>query len=141
MVMKTIGRLILVPIAFLLAVVATAFVLFTLGLEQITHWIHGREGPELIEASLDMLWQAAFIITGATILPALALVIVGEVANIRSWLYYVLGGGAAMAAIPFMARLDPVLESGATVASIWPVFATAGFAGGFVYWLVAGRSA
>ena len=74
-------------------------------------------------------------------MPALLLVIIGEVARIRGALYYVIGGGAALAVVPLLARLGQparVLELSPVV---WQVLATAGFAGGFVYWLLAGRRA
>ena len=56
-------------------------------------------------------------------------------------LYYVVGGGAALAVVPLLSRLGQpasVLEISPVV---WQVLATAGFAGGFVYWLLAGRTA
>ena len=37
---KTLGRLFIVPLGFLLALAASAFVLVTLGLEKITHARH-----------------------------------------------------------------------------------------------------
>ena len=52
-----------------------------------------------------------------------------------------LRGGLALAAMPMLARMT---ESGNVVipeTTVWQVFATAGFAGGFVYWLIAGRNA
>ena len=77
-----------------------------------------------------------------TLLPALLLVIVGEVARIRSAFYYVVGGGVALAVVPLLTRIGQpdarVLELSPVV---WQVLATAGFAGGFVYWLLAGRNA
>jgi len=53
----------------------------------------------------------------------------------------VAGGGAALAAVPLLARVQ---QSGAFAMpehTVWQVFATAGFAGGLVYWLIAGRNA
>ena len=47
----------------------------------------------------------------------------------------------ALAIVPLLTRLGQpatVLELSPTV---WQVLATAGFAGGFVYWLLAGRTA
>jgi hypothetical protein len=56
-------------------------------------------------------------------------------------MYYVLAGGAAMAAIPVLAspRSEqlPALPAG----QYMTIFAAAGFVGGFVYWLLAGRNA
>jgi hypothetical protein len=139
---RTIGRLIIVPLGFLLALAATAFVLVTLGLEKITHAMHGQEaGPEIVESTFDLFWQGSLLASGASILPALAVVIIGEVARIRSWLYYVIGGGLALAAIPLLARINTSGVATLSEATVWQVFATAGFAGGLVYWVIAGRNA
>ena len=140
MVLKTIGRLIWIPIAFLIAAVAAMFVLVTLGLETITHAVHNLDEVDTVSAAYDVAWQGAIIASGATLIPALVVVIVGEVARIRSWLYYMVGGGVALAVIPLLARVDPGTMTYALPA-LWHVFATAGFAGGLVYWLLAGRNA
>jgi hypothetical protein len=66
---------------------------------------------------------------------------VGEALRIRSWMYYVLAGGAALTAIPLLASPPtdslPALPAG----QYMTIFAAAGFVGGFVYWLLAGRGA
>jgi hypothetical protein len=76
-----------------------------------------------------------------TVLPAAIAAIAGEALRIRSWMYYVLAGGAAMAAIPVLAspRSEqlPPLPAG----QYMTIFAAAGFVGGFIYWLLAGRNA
>lgn len=140
MVLRTIGRLIWIPIAFLIAAAAAMFVLLTLGLETFTHAVHSLGDGDTIDAAFDVVWQGSIIASGATIVPALLVVIVGEVARIRSWLYYVIGGGIALAIIPLLARIDPATMT-YSLPALWHVFATAGFAGGFVYWLLAGRNA
>lgn len=140
MVLKTIGRLIWIPIAFLISAAAAMFVLVTLGLETFTHAFHNLDQTDTVTAAFDVAWQGSIIASGATLIPALLVVIVGEVARIRSWLYYLVGGGIALAIIPLLARVDPVNMTYALPA-LWHVFATAGFAGGFVYWLLAGRNA
>jgi hypothetical protein len=140
MVLKTLGRLIWIPIAFLIAALAAMFVLVTLGLETVTHAIHNLDGEDTVAAAFDVAWQGTIIASGATLIPAILVVIAGEVARIRSWLYYLIGGGVALAIIPLLARVDPGTMTYALPA-LWHVFATAGFAGGFVYWLLAGRNA
>ena len=63
-----------------------------------------------------------------TLLPALLLVIIGEVARIRGAFYYVIGGGAALAVVPLLTRIghpSGILELSPAV---WQVLATAGFA-------------
>ena len=139
---STVGRLIVIPIALLIAASVSGFVLFTLGLERITGALQGkRSGDDVIVAMFDLTQQGLLLATGLTLIPALLVVIVGEIARIRSAIYYVAGGGLALAAMPMLARMT---ESGNVVipeTTVWQVFATAGFAGGFVYWLIAGRNA
>ncbi len=139
---STVGRLIVIPIALLIAASVSGFVLFTLGLERITGALQGnRSGDDVIVAMFDLTQQGLLLATGLTLIPALVVVIVGEIARIRSAIYYVAGGGLALAAMPMLARMT---ESGNVVipeTTVWQVFATAGFAGGFVYWLIAGRNA
>lgn len=139
---STVGRFVVIPIALLIAALVSGFVLFTLGLERITGALQGnRSGDDVIVAMFDLTQQGLLLATGLTLIPALVVVIVGEIARIRSAIYYVAGGGLALAAMPMLARMT---ESGNVVipeTTVWQVFATAGFAGGFVYWLIAGRNA
>lgn len=134
---KTVGRLILVPLAFVLGAGVTLFVLFTLGLERFTQSVHADEaGIENIDQVFAMLDQATLLFATFTVIPAILFAIIGEVARIRSLLYYVIGGGVSMAVTPLLAQ---GVDGGPAV--LWQVFAAAGFAGGFVYWLIAGRTA
>ena len=138
---RTVGRIIVVAFAFLLATLAVVFVLVTLGLERVTGELH-RLGPDgdFVSTSFSLMDQGLALLAGLSIIPALLVILVGEIGRIRSLLYYVAGGGAALAALPLLARL----QSGAFVVpeqTVWQVFATAGFAGGLVYWLIAGRNA
>jgi hypothetical protein len=139
---STLGRMIVVPIAFIVSTLVAMFVLLSLGYERIVQATAGAAGTGGFDAIFDLLSQGALIASGITILPALALVIIGEVARIKSALYYVLGGGAALAAIPLLARIgQQATAAGPSTIVMWQVFATAGFAGGFMYWLLAGRRA
>ena len=140
---KTTGRvLIVIPFAIIMAMLAAMFVLVTLGLERITAFLHinpvGDQDPEHIFAVMD---QGLLLFASLTVIPALLVVFVGEIARIRSIVYYLVGGGLALAAIPLLARYGQGGAVGTSEALVWQVFATAGFAGGFVYWLIAGRNA
>jgi hypothetical protein len=139
---RTIGRVLWVPIAFILAALATLFVIVSLGQERIVQAVSGR-GPDdaTMSAGFDLLRMGYAMLSVQTLLPALLLVIVGEVARIRGALYYVAGGGAALAVVPLLARLDQINTAFQLAPAVWQVLATAGFAGGFVYWLLAGRNA
>ncbi len=131
----------MVPLAFLLGTVAAMFILFTLGMEKITHALAGRAIEADASQIFEFMRQASALASAATIVPAILLVIVGEVARIRSSAYYILGGGAALCALPLMAMAGSLSSDLTPLGTLWTVFATAGFAGGFVYWLLAGRNA
>lgn len=139
---RALGRLLLVPIGFALAVVTALLVAFSLGLEKLAHAMHGTPaGIETVDAYATLALDGLALLAGLSIVPALLVVIVGEIARIRSWLYYVVGGGCSLGMLPLLTGLT---ERGATdlpPAALWHVLATAGFAGGLVYWLVAGRRA
>ncbi len=140
--MRAVGRIILLPIAFVLAALAALFVVFYVGQAQVVQALSARSTDELpIDRILDIANTALRFATVYTLVPALLVVIVGEAARIRSAVYYIVGGGAALAIVPLLTRMSQpatVLELSPTV---WQVLATAGFAGGFVYWLLAGRTA
>lgn len=140
---KTTGRiLIVIPFAVLLAALASAFVVVTLGLERFTAFLHANPiGDEDVDTIFAMMDQGLMLAASITLIPALLMVVVGEIARIRSMAYYVVGGGIALAAIPLLARYGQDGAVASSEALVWQVFATAGFAGGFVYWLVAGRNA
>jgi hypothetical protein len=91
----------------------------------------------------EALGTMAFLFTVAPVLtlaPAVIAILVGELARIRSLLYYVLAGGAAAAAMPLIAAL-PETDGATYNAPYFTIMATAGFAAGLVYWLLAGRRA
>lgn len=140
---KTVGRMIVIPLALLIAAAASMFVLVTLGLERVTGALHQRAlaDDDMVEAMFDLMNQGALLTAGFTLIPVLLVVFVGEIARIRSALYYVAGGGLALAAMPLLARFGQASGGVPADQIVWQVFATAGFAGGLVYWLLAGRNA
>jgi hypothetical protein len=139
---RTLGRILWVPIAFILAAAVTLFVIFSLGQEKIVQALAGRDPDEVtLNAGFDLARLAWTLFSVQTLLPALLLVIVGEVARIRGAMYYVIGGGAALAAVPLMSRFAAPLSVLDLSPVVWQVLATAGFAGGFAYWVLAGRNA
>ena len=140
--MRALGRIILLPIAFVLAAMATLFVVFYVGQGPVVQAISTRRPDELpVEAILDMVGMALRFATVHTLVPALLLVIVGEVARIRSAVYYIVGGGVALAVVPLLTRMGQPTTAVELSPVVWQVLATAGFAGGFVYWLLGGRTA
>jgi hypothetical protein len=141
MVLSTLGRLIMVPLAFLFAMLAASAVLLSLGLERVTAVMTSNDGEEAIGTVFGVLKYGWILSSGVTLLPPCLIILAGEIARVRSAIYYIAGGGISMVAVPLLARLGPqAASSGASIFS-WQVFATAGFVGGFVYWLIAGRRA
>ena len=143
MILRSIWRVFVVSFAVLVAMGIAGAVLVSLGLERITQAVLSRDVIAAnIDGTVDGVFAVLRLLSAMTVLPALALVIIGEVARIRSALYYVIGGGAAMVAIPLLARMGQVGGmAGGPSLLVWQVFATAGFAGGLAYWLLAGRRA
>ena len=139
---RTVGRIIVVALAFFIAAAAAAVVLLTLGLERITGALHRMAPSDAVVATMfDLVNQGLALTAGLSILPALLVVVIGEIARIRSVVYYVAGGGAALASAPLLARVEQTGALALPEQAVWQVFATAGFAGGFLYWLIAGRNA
>lgn len=97
-----------------------------------------------LQRSVAMAFGAvAFIGTvgpALTALPAFAAAVIGEVLHLRSWMYYVLAGGAALAAIPVLTGAAAGTQT-LPASEYMTIFATAGFAGGLIYWILAGRGA
>lgn len=136
---RALGRLLIVPLSFLIAAMAAGFVLFTLGLERVTHAVRLEDEFHSPEMIIGLMEHGLILVAGMTIIPALAVIVIGEVARIRSVIYYLVGGGIALAAIPLLSSYASANGFATPDAVVWQVFATAGFAGGFVYWLLAGR--
>jgi hypothetical protein len=140
--LRVLGRIILLPIAFLLAAAATLFVVLTLGQERVVQALSVRSSDEVpVDAMMDLVGLAMRFASVHTLVPALLVIIVGEVARIRSALYYIIGGGVALAIVPLITRIGQPLTALELSPTVWQVLAVSGFAGGLVYWLLAGRNA
>jgi hypothetical protein len=138
-----IARLILVPLGLLFAAAAVLFVLVTLGQERLILSLSAASSEAAIFDTLGMVLKLllALISLQMWILPLLV-AIAGEVGRVRAAAFYVVAGGLILALIPLLARIAPG-GTGAVVtgAGVYAIFATAGFAGGLTYWLIAGRRA
>ncbi|MGC2409496.1 MAG: hypothetical protein WA441_05765 [Methyloceanibacter sp.] len=145
MIIRTFFRVLWAVTAFVLAVMVALAALFALGALWVGDELRAAApGDPVLEMGGPWFGVALFTTTVApalTIFPALIAVVVGEVLRIRSWMYYVLAGGAALAAIPVLASAPAGPMPGLPAGQYMTIFAAAGFAGGFVYWLLAGRGA
>lgn len=148
MILQTIGRWLWIAIAFCLSAfgaVVALFIMGTLWAGESLREIAESQGDPLIWDGSDMFGALIFVTSVApalTAVPAIAAVLTGELFHIRSGLFYTLAGGAAVAAIPLLAGSpDSANRMSLPPADYMSLFASAGFAGGFFYWLIAGRNA
>lgn len=147
MILDTLGRWLWIAIAFALSAfgaVVALFVMGTLWAGESLREIAEIQGDPLIWEGSDIFGALIFIssVTPAlTAVPGIAAVLVGELFHIRSGLFYTLAGGAAVAAIPLLAGSPDAGGPSLPPAEYMSLFASAGFAGGFFYWLIAGRKA
>jgi len=152
--MKLLLRLLWVAIAALVASLAGLAFMLACGLEWMTRMAAAQTPSDgaAVEGWLSVaekvLGQAGALLpvaTAFTLVPGLIVLIVAEVARIRSLTYYLAAGGIAFAALPLMLRL----ASGSGAAGVqmpWQtplllLIATGGFLAGAVYWVLAGRRA
>ncbi|MFO1169992.1 MAG: hypothetical protein U1E49_03395 [Hyphomicrobiaceae bacterium] len=142
---RSIGRVVWVAIAFVFAVLSGLAVFGFVGLERVTAAMQGQpqEAGELGQwvDIANAAWGIGQWGAALSIVPALVAVLIGELAHIRSLVYWVAAGGMAAVAVPV---LDGLATSSATelalpATTLLQLLATAGFAAGVVYWALAGR--
>lgn len=123
-------RFALITIGFVCATFAASLFLNML-LIGSTEWL-GGEGPFLY-LTIPVFASA---IGHSVLVPAALIIIYAELTAWRDWLFYALGG-AATAVVIIVWKWRPQTENISTFAAI---LAT-GVVGGFVYWMISGRSA
>jgi hypothetical protein len=144
-IVRTIFRMLWVVTAFIVAAAVALAVLFALGAMWTGDELRAAapNDPLLRDGApiFGMVLFAGTVTPALNALPALIGVVAGEVLRIRSWMYYVLAGGASLAAIPILAAPDAAQLPAILASQYMTIFAAAGFAGGFIYWLLAGARA
>lgn len=140
---RMIWRTLVVATGFLLGGLTAVGMLLFLGGQELANRFSQGDDPDSVMAIVDQVigtvMFAASLGPALTLVPALGAIVVGEVARIRSAIYYVLVGGLSVLAIPYLYETGDGI-SGAVNSHYILVFLAAGFVGGFVYWLIAGRS-
>jgi hypothetical protein len=144
MIIRTIFRMIWVVVAFFVSALAALAVLFALGAIWAGDELRAAAPDDLLVRDgapiFGMVLFAGTVGPVLTALPALIAVVAG-VLRIRSWMYYVPAGGLSLAAIPILAAPETAEVPAVLASHAMTIFATAGFAGGFLYWLLAGARA
>jgi choline-glycine betaine transporter len=144
MIWSFIKRGLVVTVAFLLSAFVAVVTFFAIWANWAAREAERRFSGDFdlatVEGAVESVRTAIEIAPAVTLLPGLAAIVLGELLRVRSALYYIGAGGAAAAVMPLLYR--PGADALAAPNAEWAaVLATAGFAAGLVYWLVAGRSA
>jgi hypothetical protein len=145
-ILNTLSRGIWVVMAFCLAALVALAVLFALGALWVGDELRiaSPHEPMLHHGAAPVFGVVLFASTVApalTCLPGLVAVVAGEVLRVRSWMYYVLAGGASFAAVPLLVGAHNDDLQAVASSQYLTIFLAAGFAGGFIYWLFAGARA
>jgi hypothetical protein len=139
--MAFITRLVVIFLGFLIAIMAAGIVLAI-----------GVVAPDFSGIDSDpiervMFFASAFLADsygGATaLLPALAAIVLAEIAHMRNVLYYGFVGALIALAAFYSVDLSDALENTTDIAPVGHglmLAAIAGIVGGLVYWLIAGRN-
>jgi len=143
---RIIWRGIVVVVAFCVAAGVALAVLLALGSMWVGDELRAAAPNDPLfrhggAAAFGVVLFTGFVAPALTAIPAFIAVVVGEVLRLRSWAYYVLAGGASLAAIPLLAGASANGAAEIPAGEYMTIFATAGFAGGFIYWLMAGARA
>lgn len=147
MIWRFVIRVLAIGFGFAFAILAGIFVLFALGMNWAAAEVAnnvGQSGDDITHVIDEGLGMFIFFVTVGqvlTLIPAISVALVGELARIRSAFYYIAAGGAAAAVMPFLLSGAGTATEGGYSVEYFAILATAGFAGGLVYWLVAGRKA
>lgn len=138
--MNFLARFFVIAFGFFAACfVASAIILMTWLLPEIFD-----VAPPINNSGVSVLLAAGTLaVSGLALIPALMLIAVAEMFSIRSALIYALSGAvAALSAYLSLIDLDTAREVfGTAVRRHLEIMTGAGIAGGFVYWLIAGRNA
>ena len=147
MILRYVIRVTWVVVAFCLAAIVALAVLFALGSMWVGDELRAAAPPHDPVLSgggataFGVVLFASAVAPALTALPALIAVVAGEILRLRSWIYYVVAGGASLAAIPLLASAPEAGSAVIPAGEYMTIFASAGFAGGFTYWLLAGARA
>jgi hypothetical protein len=143
----SVSAFVFLPIAVFLDPVAHEFDIPTFIVGLLAAIVHAGD-PERLGAYFAFAWTALMIVCA---LPLTICALVGEIARVRSWLWYAAGTGSVAAAMPLLLRAGAGLRTQATRSidtatqraeyRFLLLFFLTGVLSGTVYWLIAGRRA
>jgi phosphotransferase system glucose/maltose/N-acetylglucosamine-specific IIC component len=140
--MSLFGRIIVIFLALIVAIVAAGIVL-TIGIVA-PDWAGVDSDPFERVSFFIVSFFATSLVGAVAMLPALVVIIISEAARLRNFLYYGVGGALVGLASYYGSDISVRLENTTDVAPVGNTLqlaAAAGIVGGVVYWLIAGRNA
>ena len=141
---NVIGRFLLVSFAFIISIIVALICMVYLGGKELgaSYVSEFTNGDPSLSFFNDIIGVGLFVMSvgpALTILPALIAIIVGEVAQVRSVIYYMIAGGLAVLAIPFLYTTGDGISYTIPNVKYMLIFSASGFISGFIYWALAGH--
>ena len=135
-------RLIVILFALLISILAAGLAL-AIGV-MVPDWVTVTTDPVEHFAFFFVSFFTTSMVGAYAFLPALALIAIAEAFDIRSIFYYALGGAAIGLIAWFGTNMSVQIEETTDMPPVafgLQLVAASGIIAGFVYWLIAGRSA
>ncbi len=136
-------RTLVIAFAFLVSCMVAAFIVaYGLVAPELSDFAKGS--PEYFMVLLFLGGAAGVVTPFYVFAPSFVVILLGEMFGLRSVLYYALCGAMIGAVAYFLSDTGARIEGAGTVAPITrelQYLTAAGIVAGFVYWLIAGRSA
>lgn len=140
--MSLIGRILAIFVGFLVAILAAGI---TLGIGIVApDWAGVDSDPFERVTFFVVSFFATSFVGAVAFVPALIVIIFAEIARMRSFIYYGVGGALVALVSYYGSDISLRLENTTDVppvANALQLVAAAGIIGGLAYWLVAGRTA
>ena len=136
------GRIIVIFFSLIIAMMIAGIVLAVGILVPDKSWLDADPVERMMFFTVSFF--ATSFIGASAFVPALLLIVVAEIARLRSLLYYAAAGAVVGLASYFGSNVELRLENTTDVSPVFhplQLAAAAGIVGGLAYWLLAGRNA
>jgi hypothetical protein len=136
------GRIIVVAFALIVSMLVAGIVLAVGILAPDWAWLDSDPFERFTFFAVSFF--ATSFVGASAFVPALLLIVIGEAARLRSFIYYAVAGAVVGLASYFGSNVELRLENTTDVAPVFhplQLAAAAGIVGGLAYWLLAGRNA
>jgi hypothetical protein len=140
--MSLFGRILVVIFGLIIAIIVAGITL-AIGIV-LPEWAAMDSDPIERVIFFFVAFFATGLVVAFALLPAVLVIVVSEVARMRSFIYYGVGGALVALASYYGSDISVQLENTTDVtpvANTLQLAAAAGILGGLAYWLIAGRNA